>query len=274
MAVPPGPLWVVADPTRLTQVLVNLLHNAIKFTDDGGKIFLTVQEAGAEVTISVRDTGVGIPEELLPHIFDPFMQEDRLQSRNKGGLGLGLALVRSLLDLHGGRVTAFSAGKGAGSEFVVHLPRLDAVPSLHNEVRKALSHDKAKACRVLVVDDNADAAQSLKILLELFGHEVQVAATGKQALDSASAFFPQVVLLDIGLPGMDGFEVARRLRANPALQETLLVAVTGYGQDEDRRQSQQAGFSAHLVKPLELSALQEVLASFLHREPSAQGQAG
>jgi signal transduction histidine kinase/ActR/RegA family two-component response regulator len=259
--VPPESLWISGDPTRLCQVFVNLLNNASKFTDEGGEIHLAVTREDAEIAVCVRDTGLGIPNELLPHIFEPFMQEDRLQSRSKGGLGLGLALSRSLLDLHGGRIRAFSDGHGAGSQFVVNLPVLD-VQSSAEEKKAPPPAPTSRKRRILVVDDNKDAVHSLKILLEFFGHEVRLAYGGQQALDEASAWPPEIVLLDIGLPTMDGLEVARRFRANPTFANVLVVAITGYGQDEDRRRSQEAGFDAHLVKPIDLRALQEIVAAF------------
>jgi signal transduction histidine kinase/ActR/RegA family two-component response regulator len=257
----PEPLWVSADPTRLTQVLVNLLNNAIKFTDDGGRISLTTERDGTEIAIAIEDTGDGIPAHFLPHIFDPFMQEDRQQNRKRGGIGIGLALVRSLLDLHHGRVQAYSDGPGAGSRFVLHLPLMETPPEAAEEKARTIA-DQVPPRRILIVDDNEDAANSLKMLLEFFGHDVRLALSGRQALELAVAEPPQVVLLDIGLPQMNGLEVGRRLRADARSRHCLLIAVTGYGQDEDRRRSQEAGFNAHLVKPLDIAALHETLASF------------
>jgi len=264
ISAPPKPLWVSADPSRLCQVFANLLSNASKFTEDGGELSVTIARDNAEIAVTVADKGLGIPSELLPKIFEPFMQEDRLQTRNKGGLGIGLALTRSLLDLHGGRIQAFSDGAGKGSRFVVHLPLEENPAATANDDKKTpppLTQTPPR--RILVVDDNEDAARSLKKLLEHFGHEVQLAFAGKQALDVAASWPPEIVLLDIGLPNVNGLEVAKRLRANQALQSVLLVAITGYGQDEDRRRSHEAGFDAHLVKPLELHTLLEILAAFV-----------
>jgi signal transduction histidine kinase/ActR/RegA family two-component response regulator len=262
VALPPEPIWVSADAVRMTQVLVNLLNNAAKYTDRGGKIWLTVERADSGVAVKVRDTGAGIPAAVLPHIFHPFVQEDRLQKRDAGGLGIGLALVRSLVDLHGGRVQGFSAGPGQGSEFVVHLPILATAP-VRTESAKTNAPPPSQKRRILVVDDHEDAARSLKMLLELNGHEVHAALDGAAALKSAQAHLPDIVLLDIGLPGIDGFEVARRFREDARLKDVLLVALTGYGQDDDRRRSQEAGFNAHLVKPVELETLHAILISLV-----------
>jgi signal transduction histidine kinase/ActR/RegA family two-component response regulator len=261
---PPESLWLTGDPTRLTQILANLLQNAAKYTEAGGEIWISAERAAEEALIRVRDNGMGIPEDLLQRVFEPFMQEDRLQIREKRGLGIGLALVKSLLDLHGGRIEALSAGRGRGSEFVVRLPLLKETRAAPRAATKS-PPPKAPARRILVVDDNEDAAQSLKILLELYGHKVQIALSGAAALETVQAGAPDVVLLDIGLPKMDGLEVARRFRADPKLKATLLVAVTGYGQDEDRRRSQEAGIDARLVKPLGLDALHEILAGFVQQ---------
>jgi signal transduction histidine kinase/CheY-like chemotaxis protein len=261
---PPESLWLTGDPTRLTQILANLLQNAAKYTEVGGEICISAERAAEEALIRVRDNGMGIPEDLLQRVFEPFMQEDRLQIHEKRGLGIGLALVKSLLDLHGGRIQALSAGRGQGSEFVVCLPLRKETRAAPRAATKS-SPPKAPARRILVVDDNEDAAQSLKILLELYGHKVQIALSGAAALETVQAGAPDVVLLDIGLPKMDGLEVARRFRADPKLKATLLVAVTGYGQDEDRRRSQEAGIDAHLVKPLGLDALHEILAGFFQQ---------
>ena len=258
VTLPAGPVWLEADPPRLVQVLTNLLTNAAKYTDPGGQIWLTAEREGDEVAVKVRDTGIGIPTDLLPHIFLPFTQEDRSPDRAHGGLGLGLSLVRSLVDLHGGRVQAFSAGRGQGSDFVVHLPILNQTPPPAAEKNNPGSHGPTSARRILVVDDNKDAAQSLGLLLKLSGHAVRTAYDGPSALETARTDPPEIVLLDIGLPRMDGLEVARRMRQELGLKDTLLVALTGYGQEEDRRRSQEAGFNAHLVKPLDLEELRAV----------------
>lgn len=258
VTLPPERIVLRADPVRLKQVVVNLLNNAVKYTDDGGQIWLTVARAGDEVAIKVRDNGLGIPPELLVDIFKPFVQEDRLHKRDRGGLGIGLALVQSLVDLHHGRVQATSAGRSQGSEFVVHLPApRDALQP--PAAGAAAPIPRPPKCRILVVDDNEDAARTLKLLLELFGHEVHLAFSGQFALELAARCRPEVVLLDIGLPQMDGLEVARSLRAMSKLDGVLLIALTGYAREEDRQRSQEAGFDAHLIKPLELASLNELL---------------
>jgi CheY-like chemotaxis protein len=210
--------------------------------------------------VRVRDSGVGIPTEMLPRIFDLFMQVDRTLDRAQGGLGIGLTLVRRLVEMHGGRVEAHSDGPGRGSEFVVHFPAPE-VAALTPEAPPVAAATAHRPLRVLVVDDNLDAAESLVMLLGLDGHEVRMAHSGVEALEAAAVFRPEVVLLDIGLPGMDGYEVARRLREQNDGAETLLVAMTGYGQEEDRRRSRAAGFHRHLVKPVDLNDLRALLAS-------------
>ena len=262
--VPPGPLWLEADQLRIEQVLVNLLHNAAKYTKPGGRIWLTVEAASGEppteVAVRVRDTGVGIAPELLPAVFDLFVQADCTLDRSQGGLGVGLALVKNLVKMHGGSVQALSAGPGHGSEFIVRLPLTSAPTSAAAPKAKRPSGSVASSHRVLVVDDNVDAAHSLALLLRSTGHEVQTSHDGVAALESAAAWRPDVVLLDIGLPRMDGYEVARRLRKDLHLQEALLIALTGYGQEEDRKLSQEAGFDAHLTKPIEIADLERLLA--------------
>ena len=266
----PQPVWANADAARLEQVVVNLLTNAAKYTDEGGHIFLTLDQEGDTSVLRVRDTGVGIAAELLPRIFDLFTQADRSLDRSQGGLGIGLCLVQRLVELHGGTVTVNSV-MGKGSEFVVRLPILlasiPASPSPAAEVNPA--HEKC--CRVLAVDDNVDTAQTLAILLEALGHEVQVAYDGPSALEKAVDFRPDVVLLDIGLPGLNGYEVAKRIR-QPSLKNMVLVAMTGYGLDADRQRSQDAGFDHHLVKPADFGEVQKILATVSqsrssHKEP-------
>jgi PAS domain S-box-containing protein len=270
VTLPPEPVRVEADATRLAQVVSNLLHNAAKFTEEGGHIGLHAERAGAGAVVRVCDSGTGIAADLLPHVFGLFTQGDRSLARSEGGLGIGLTLVKSLVELHGGTVTAHSGGPGRGSEFVVHLPLPQRL-----EVRGQKSggggdrapssptpdlQDRAAGRRVLVVDDNADAAESLAVLLRLEGHEVRTAHDGPAALEAARGFRPEVVVLDIGLPRMDGYEVARRLRAEAGLADALMVALTGYGQEEDRRRAEAAGFDAHLIKPADPAALQGILA--------------
>jgi CheY-like chemotaxis protein len=263
---PDRPVQVQADPARLVQILVNLLNNAAKYTEPGGDVRLRVERVGPEAVIRVRDTGMGIPQELLLHVFELFTQGEWSTDGSQGGIGIGLALVRRLVELHGGTITVASAGPGQGSEFAVRLPALPA-EAVSPEGPIAGEADgqasplpqQSRRRRILLVDDNVDAAESLSMLLGLQGHEVRVAHDGQTALRAAEEFQPEVVLLDIGLPRMDGNEVARRLRERPESDGMLLVALTGYGQDEDRRRSHEAGFNAHLLKPVDLAALQGLL---------------
>lgn len=254
------PICIDADLVRLSQVVANLLNNAAKYTDRGGRIWLTAGREGDAAVIRVRDTGIGIPAEKLRSIFDMFMQVEASGKRSQGGLGIGLTVVRNLLQLHGGTVEAHSAGPGQGSEFVVRLPLTE--PQLDNPTQNR-SSNKETPCvsrRILVVDDNADAADSLALLLRLQGHAVRVAHNGSGGLKLAESEPPDVAFLDIGMPDMSGHELARRLRTNPALRQTMLVAMTGWGQEEDRRKTRESGFDHHLVKPVEMDVLQELLA--------------
>ena len=256
------PILVEGDAVRLAQVVSNLLVNAAKYTDRAGRVTLIAQREGDEAVIRVQDTGVGIDRALLPSIFDLFTQADRSLARSQGGLGIGLTVVKRLVEMHGGSVSAMSAGPGQGSEFMVRLPALapdpvdmEATPS-NDEVGQA-----GAPRRILVVDDNVDAAMSTALLLRLLGHHVETVYDGPSTLEAVQAFHPEVILLDLGLPGMSGFDVARTLRAQPEHRELLLVAVTGYGQEAARRQSDEAGFDRHLVKPVEPSALVKALAT-------------
>ena len=258
VSLPPGPVWIEADSVRLEQVVANLLNNAAKYTPTGGIIRVGGHLDGDEVILRVRDNGIGIAPELLPHIFEMFMQADNSLARTQGGLGIGLTLVQLLVQLHGGSVQALSPGTGLGAEFVVRLPGIPgetapAEPPLPPPGRTLGSF------RVLVVDDNMDAAQSLARLLELSGHVVHTRNDGAGALEAVGTFRPQIVLLDIGMPGMDGYEVAERLRSAGS-PDLLLVAITGYGRDEDRRRSKAAGFDLHMVKPVDAQALMMQLA--------------
>ena len=255
--IPPG-LWLHADETRICQVISNLLTNAAKYTDQGGMIRLTAALDGNEIVIVVRDTGIGIPPELLPHLFDLFVQGKRAIDRAEGGLGLGLSIVRSLVMLHGGSVAVRSGGTRTGSEFEVRLPALTAADAVLESKKTpplgnlAVVTDK----RVLVVDDNVDAADLLSDALEGLGYQTRTAYDGPSALEVAAAFDPDVALLDIGLPAMDGYELARRLRDRPTTTKPLrLIALTGYGRDSDRARAREAGFDAHMVKPIDLLAL-------------------
>jgi PAS domain S-box-containing protein len=259
--VPPG-LWLDADETRICQVISNLLTNAAKYTPTGGTITVSATREGGELVIFVRDTGMGIPPELLPDLFDLFVQGRRTLDRAEGGLGLGLAIVRSLVELHGGTVRARSDGAGCGSEFEVRLPALrpDADVSERRKTPAPGTHDVLRDKRVLVVDDNVDAADLLSDLLEGLGYETRTAYDGPSALEAAAAFDPDIALLDIGLPAMDGYELARRLRGSPPSAKPLrLIALTGYGRETDRTQTAAAGFDHHMVKPIDIAGLDAAL---------------
>jgi PAS domain S-box-containing protein len=274
VSLPPQPVHVEADPTRLQQVVGNLLSNAAKYTDPGGHVLLTARREGGELVLRVRDTGVGIAPDMLPRIFDLFVQAERRLDRSQGGLGIGLTLVRRLVEMHGGSVTAHSEGPGRGSEFVLRLPALTGEQKREllrepPEVQQPVAPTAPR--RILVVDDNVDAAESLAVLLRLAGHEVRVASDGPAALTAAQAGPPDVVVLDLGMPGMDGFEVARRLRVLPGTKDALLVAMTGWAQEDDRRRCYEAGFDGHLPKPVEWGALRQFLAHpKLVRRPPAR----
>ncbi|HWP46186.1 MAG TPA: PAS domain S-box protein [Candidatus Limnocylindrales bacterium] len=263
VSLPQEPLWVEGDPARLEQILVNLLNNAAKYTEPGGRIWLTCTQEGEEAVIRIRDTGIGIPPEMLLRIFDLFTQASQSLDRSQGGLGIGLTLVRSLVQMHGGSVSAFSEGLGRGSEFVVRLPVLSETgsrtlnPDSVDPKPKILDSKR----RVLVVDDNVDAATTLSELIKLWGHEVYTAYDGPSAVEAALTYLPDIVLLDIGLPGMDGYEVARQLRQEPRLSKTLLIALTGYGQEKDQQYSQEVGFDQHFTKPVDIPTLQRILGS-------------
>ena len=248
------------DLTRLVQVVGNLLNNAAKYTDEGGHVRLTAAQEEDEVVIRVQDDGMGLTSDLLPHVFDLFNQADRSLDRSQGGLGIGLTLVRRLVELHGGRVEARSEGRGRGSEFIVHLPVTASIAAA-GEGSTAGEHDlpAARGLKILIVEDNVDSAEMMSLVLELGGHEVRTAHDGPEALEAALRFQPQAVLCDIGLPGMNGYEVAARLREQPAFERTPLIALTGYGQEEARRRAKEAGFDYHLVKPVAPDALSALL---------------
>ncbi len=252
-----GQLWVDADPTRFEQIVVNLLNNAAKYSDNGGHIRLTANREGNNVVIRVRDTGIGIPPEKLSEIFTLFNQADHSSARTQGGLGIGLTIVKSLVELHGGQVEAASDGLGTGSEFTVRLPVAEC-PAAADELPRE-SSGAPRISRILVVDDNVDTARGLEVLLNLSGHEVMVAHCGIDAIALARARTPQFILLDLGLPGMSGYDVASRLRAEPCGQQATIVAVSGYAQDEDRQRTKAAGFDHHLVKPVSFNELLTLL---------------
>jgi PAS domain S-box-containing protein len=264
LTLPPRPFYVEGDKTRLAQVLSNLLANAVKYTPEEGRIWLDVSDEDTMALIRVRDTGVGIPEDMLPLVFEMFTQVDRNLGRSQGGLGIGLALVRSLIEMHGGSVEAHSNGPGSGSEFQVRLPLVQ--PAAERETLASDPHPEPQPAaespverRILIVDDNRDSAETLAMLLKIMGNDVRIAFDGPSALQIAIEYLPQLVLLDIGLPGMSGHEVAQRIRQTPAVQDVVLVAQTGWGQDEDKRRSEAAGFNAHLVKPIDTVQLRNLL---------------
>jgi CheY-like chemotaxis protein/two-component sensor histidine kinase len=261
LAVPPEPIWLNADPVRLAQVVGNLLSNAAKFTEHGGCISLNVALRGEEAEIRVRDNGGGIAADQLPFVFDLFMQGEPSIERSNSGLGIGLALVKTLVDMHGGTVAAHSAGVGQGSEFVVRLPVTHEASQPITPPHEPLVTPTAR--RVLVVDDNRDAAESLAMLLKLSGHEVYIAHDGLEAVEQAAQVSPDLILLDIGLPKINGLEAARRIREQSQGRRPVLVALTGWGQDTDRQKSREAGFNAHIVKPV----LPDVLANLLVEFP-------
>jgi len=257
--VPDTPLWTNGDPTRLSQVIDNLLGNARKFTDRGGTVSLSVAADGEQrhIILRVRDTGIGIEPEMLPLVFEAFSQSDRSLDRTRGGLGLGLAIVKGLVELHEGRIEAASAGLGHGCAFTVTLPLLS--PQANETPALAAGPESTPRLRVLIVEDNRDAAETLKALLEAFGHQAELASTGAMGVEAARRNPPDVVVCDIGLPGMDGFEVARTLRSDPDTANTRLIAITGYGKEADLERALAAGFDGHLVKPADPIKLRSLL---------------
>ena len=264
---PSEPLAIDGDPVRLVQVVSNLLNNAAKYSDAGGRIAIdvskTTDDEGEHAQLIVRDQGIGISAELLPYVFDLFTQGEPSLDRSQGGLGIGLTVVRHLVGLHGGRVEANSGGLGAGSEFIVRLPLADRAPAANaaSAAEPAAVPVEAKALRILVVEENHDSGEILSVMLQLAGHETHTALDGAEALEAARTFQPQVILCDIGLPVMNGYEFAARLRQDDAFNETYLVALTGYGQHEDQRRARDSGFDHHLTKPVEPTALETLLAT-------------
>jgi signal transduction histidine kinase len=258
---PPQALLIEADAVRLAQVFANLLNNAVRYTDPGGRIGIAAKRDDRSAVIIVSDTGVGIAAEALPRVFDMFVQANARDSRAQSGLGIGLTLVRSLVEMHGGSVAARSAGVGRGSDFAVRLPLARTDAQRAPAAAGAAGRKIPGLPRVMVVDDNRDAADSLAAVLKLLGAEVRVTNDGRAALDELGAFRPAVVFLDLGMPGMDGYETARHMRAREDTRSTLIIALTGWGQESDRRHTQAAGFNQHLVKPADITALRAVLAS-------------
>jgi signal transduction histidine kinase len=258
---PEEELSLEADPTRMSQVLSNLLNNAAKYTPEGGRIELVARRQDADVVIEVRDNGVGIPTEMLPKVFDLFTQVGKTLERSQGGLGIGLSLVRRLVELHGGTVAVRSEGLGRGSVFFVRLPLSEgAVAFAHLSTSAIPTSVAQEPIRILVVDDNTDGARSLSRVLAFSGNTVRTAHDGIHALAIAREFLPEIVLLDIGMPGMNGYEVAKNLRGMPELAQSMLVALTGWGSEDDRRKTREAGFDHHLTKPVEMSRLDLLLA--------------
>ncbi len=257
LTLPAEPLYVDADRTRLAQTVSNLVNNAIKYTDRGGRIWVSALRDDADAVITVRDSGIGIPADMFDRIFEMFTQVDRSLERTRSGLGIGLPLVRHIVDMHGGSIRVHSAGPGLGSEFVVRLPTTPAPADAPTDAAAPTPH---RSRRILIADDNVDNADTLAMMLRAMGHEVCVARDGAAALHEAEHFAPDVALLDIGMPQLNGYDVARAIRAAPWGRDLLLVALTGWGQDEDRRRSHDAGFDHHLVKPVEVRALEEILA--------------
>ena len=252
------PVHVNGDRIRLTQVVSNILHNAVKYTAPGGRIEVALHTHNREAIVTVRDNGMGIPPEMLEHIFEPFAQLDRSYERADGGLGIGLTLAKRLIELHQGRIEARSSGRGKGTEFLFHLPVVAAAPA--KPASAPQKHPEFGAsCRVLIADDNHDAAVSLSMLLQSMGHDTRVVHDGIEALEEADVFHPDVVLLDIGMPRLDGYETARRIASRPWATATQIVAVTGWGQEADRQRAKEAGFHRHLVKPVDIEALRELI---------------
>lgn len=260
VSAPTEPVAIEADPDRFEQALTNLLLNAANFTETGGEIWVAAEATrNGEAVVRIRDDGIGIEPELLPRVFDPFVQGPRRPAESGGTLGIGLTVARKVMELQGGTVEAYSDGPGKGTEVVVRLPAIQGDDTGKPSVVAAEGGASPRRRRILLVDDHLDAANALSELLASFGHQVEVALDGATALSIARAFEPEVVLLDLGLPGMDGYQVARRLRREPALAGALLVAVTGYGHEEARQESRAAGFDLHLVKPVDPGELQELL---------------
>lgn len=267
LEVPGRPVWVEGDPARLSQILSNLLHNAVKFSQPGGRVEVRLAEEEELAVVRVIDTGIGIEPAMLSQIWEAFNQVDVSLDRTRGGLGLGLALVKGLVELHGGTVLAESEGPGRGARFTITLP-LAAEPAPPE--RKAGQPDQAGVLSILIIEDNPDAAETLADLLRLFGHEVELAHSGPAGIEAAQRLHPDIVLCDIGLPGMDGYAVARHLRQDPATASLRLIALTGYGRESDRRMAREAGFDLHLVKPVEPTELQRLLTEWASQSVSKE----
>ncbi len=263
--VPDRPLWITGDHTRLVQIVENLLQNANKFTEIGGRVTIRLIESGSSAVLSTQDTGTGMEPEILARAFEPFSQSDRGLDRRGGGLGLGLALVKGLVTLHGGAVAAYSAGKGQGSEFVITLPLGE--PPTRERALHELSAPDVQSRRILIIEDNAMGARTMGMLLTKLGHTVETAQSGMEGIQTARRFHPDVVLCDIGLPGMDGYAVVQAMRQEPEIHNIFMIAISGYGQREDERRSIKAGFDVHLTKPVDLKTLQSLLKQRMPRKP-------
>lgn len=264
---PKETLWLDADLTRLSQLFANLLNNAAKYTPPGGQLRLEATVENNSVVVHVRDNGVGIPASILPHVFEMFTQEDTSIERAHGGLGIGLTLVKTLVELHGGNVEAYSKGKDQGSEFVVRLP-LAQPPQALEPTPTAKQPLKPRHFRILVTDDSPMSAKTLGYLLEIMGHEIRLAYNGPTALDIAKSFIPDIIFLDIGLPGMNGYDVCQKMRAEPTLVHCIIIAQTGWGQEKHRQRSKEAGFNYHLVKPIDMQVLEELLVTLTQTAPT------
>jgi len=256
-----GAVFVNADRTRLAQVFANLLNNSAKYSEPGQPISITVGREGGDAVVRVKDAGMGIHPEMLPRVFDMFRQADRTGGRSRGGLGIGLSIVKRIVEMHGGTVTAQSQGLGLGSEFVVRIPAIDGPRDSNAAAARAETDGARERRKILVVDDNADAAESLAALLSISGHETRMAHDGPEALQQAERFHPDIVFLDIGMPTLDGHETAKLIRKQPWGRQMVLVALTGWGQHEDRRRSKDAGFDHHLVKPADPRVVEKLLES-------------
>lgn len=269
LELPTQPIYLEGDPVRLTQVFTNLFNNAAKYTAEGGRIDLSVSVDDLSVVVRVQDNGMGIEPQLLPHIFDLFIQGERGLDRSEGGLGLGLTLVKKLVELHDGQITAHSSGANHGSEFVVQLPRLvEATVQTEPLIPEGLYQETDMRLRVLLIDDNPDVVDSLALWFETLGHQVEIAYHGIQGISTAQSFEPDIILLDIGLPDMDGYQVARKLREQPSTQRMWIIALSGYDQKKDSLSPESAGFDHYLMKPPNLSQLQELITEFQHIKPN------
>jgi CheY-like chemotaxis protein len=260
VTLPEEPVYLDADKTRLAQVLCNLLTNAAKYSDRGSRIWLTAERQGSDAVLSVKDTGLGIPPDMLPRVFEMFTQVGRALEKTQSGLGIGLSIVKRLVEMHGGSVEARSKGPGMGSEFIIRLPVV--LTLVHQREQPGGGDQQARPMtrrRILVVDDSVDIAGSLAMILELMGNEVRTAHDGLEGVAAAAAYRPDMILLDIGMPKLNGYEACHRIREQPWGKGILIAAVTGWGQEEDKRRSQEAGFDHHLIKPVEPAAIEKLL---------------